>query len=133
MLQADLDLDWRAESAPERRGELLLLRVSHGACTGRSTGTCEAVSSGISSDAVSGPIIRRKERRGLRISNGWDWFVWRVHPSRALCIPAARVFRRAGRGTAASPFRRGESGSRFSRLLSYSTGSVPQAFLPVFR
>jgi hypothetical protein len=34
------------------------------------------------------------------------------------------VFRRAGRGKAASPVRRGERGSRFRRLLSYSTGSV---------
>src|ERR1700680_4007719 len=29
MLQANLDSDWRAESAPERLGELLLFRVPH--------------------------------------------------------------------------------------------------------
>jgi len=95
------------------------------ACTGRSTGTCEAVSSGIYSDAVSDLIIRLKERRGIRISSGWGWFVWRVPPSRVLCMPEARVFRRAGRGKSAPPVRRGESGSRYwRRPLSYSTGSV---------
>jgi hypothetical protein len=53
----------------------------------------------------------------------WGWFVWRVRPSRVLCMPEATVFRGAGRGKAASLVRRGESGSRFRRLLSYSTGS----------
>src|ERR1035441_2101099 len=41
-----------------------------------------------------------------------------------MCMPEARVFRRAGRGKSAPPVRRGESGSRYSRRpLSYSTGS----------
>ena len=39
VLQADPDTDWRAESAPERLGELLLLWVLRAAPSVRSTGT----------------------------------------------------------------------------------------------
>src|SRR5688572_33413257 len=78
------------------------------------------VSSSIWSAAASGRIDLRKESRGYG-----TWHVWGCSVFRILCMPKARVFRRAGRGKSASPVRRGESGSRLPRHpLSYSTGSV---------
>ncbi len=54
-------------------------------------------------DAARGPLARPKERRGIRIFSGWDWSVQGARPSRVMCMPEARVFRRAGRGKSASP------------------------------
>ena len=53
---------------------------------------------------VNGPFVRRRGHRGTSTCNSWGWSVFR-----GLCMPEARVFRRAGRGKSASPVRRGDS------------------------
>src|ERR1700675_2911908 len=63
MLQADLGLDWRAESTSERLGELLFLWVSHGRVLGDRL--VRAKPSHPASPATQSAALSSGERRGV--------------------------------------------------------------------
>jgi hypothetical protein len=77
-----------------------------------------------------GPYLSPTARRGVAHASAksWGWWVWLARPNRGLCMPEARVFRRAGRGKSASPVRRGESGSRFLGVVRSPTLPVQGYF-----
>ena len=127
MLQADLDPDWRAESAPEGLANYF--------CFGYPTGVYWEIDWFVRGRLIQ--HLQRRSQRPCRPPKGAAWYtplqrlgcwsVWPARLNRGLGMPEERVFGRAGRGKSASLVRRGEGGAQpcGCHSLSYSTGSVP--------